>query len=118
MPKVIPTPIEVEAELTATATGSRHKINRCDGYYAEIDVSCDLKKAAGADVTVSLVENVLGNTLHERTVTLEAGVWTPVQLKGIVNRIDDAVELQVVVSASMANLNYKMMIQRRPQQGG
>ena len=118
--QLIPAPVEVTAALTATAEGSRHKLNSYQGYYVDVVASLDLRKttAGNANITVELRENIFETVLHSRTITLVQNVWTPIELKGIINRIDDAAELQIVLSASIANLNYKIVAQRHLQQGG
>lgn len=114
--EVTPSPVTLTEALTSTALGTRHKINNVRGYYVEIDVSLDLlNTGATANYTVTLLENVFGTTLHSRTVTLEQNVWTAVELKGILTRLDNVAELQVALNANVANMNYRLSAQRRAQ---
>lgn len=116
----IPKPVEVSVSLASVSVGNRHRLNELHGYFVDVRVACDILKTTAGDATItaSLMNNTLGVALHTRTVTLRQNIWKQVDLFGLVERIDQAAELQVVLSASVANLEYKLTAIRHVQRGG
>lgn len=114
--RLIPAAVVLNVARTNTDEGERHKINEVQGYYCEVVVSLDLRNTgATATYTIELLDNSFETTLHSRTVTLVQNNWTTVELRGILKRIDKAAELQVTLSATVASMNYRFELQRRPQ---